>query len=247
MLSLILTIHNQENIIERVISSIYTYSSDNINEIIFILDGCTDNSKKIVTKLKRDFKVYELDNVFETKANNFGLKLVENPYAVIVQDDMVIQEKDWDIRLLKPFNYFTDIFAVTGRTAHNIRCIDNNTVVYYGTADRIHGTERNKFYIRHVVNRGPLMLKMDVVKKLNYLDEAFCPLHQDDHDLCLRAYNEGWKSGSYWIDYLSELSWGGTRKGNTSWSEEADRKNAKIIVSRYSELLKTTWDEERDL
>ena len=63
------------------------------------------------------------DDVFELKANNSGLKMVESDYVILVQDDMVIKEKNFDLRMLKPFQEFSDVFAVTSQTAHNNRII----------------------------------------------------------------------------------------------------------------------------
>ncbi len=37
------------------------------------------------------------------------LKMVENDYVVLIQDDMVVREKDFDKRMLEPFvkyNYY---------------------------------------------------------------------------------------------------------------------------------------------
>jgi len=248
MISLILTIHNQAEILSRVLTSITQNSSIKLNHIIIILDGCTDNSEFIVRSFPfASSTIIVLNNVFETKANNIGLSLVKNPYTIITQDDCIINEKDWDLRLLKPVLEFKDIFAVTGRTAHNIGCLENGLVFYYDEADKVHGSNKDKFYIRQVVNRGPLLLKMDVVKELNYFDEIFYPQSQDDHDLCLKAYKKGWKCGSYWIDSISDPSWGGTRKGDGIWIRDAISKNMKIINYRYHDMLLNTWNEERYL
>ena len=35
--------------------------------------------------------VIETPDVFETKANNAGLKFAEGDYAIIVQDDIIVQ------------------------------------------------------------------------------------------------------------------------------------------------------------
>ena len=41
------------------------------------------------------------DEIWETKSNNQGLLLVETEYVSIVQDDMLIKHKDWDLKLSK--------------------------------------------------------------------------------------------------------------------------------------------------
>ena len=96
MHSIILTVHNKDWLIERVIEGIYKYTAEPY-ELIVVIDGCTDNSEKIIwdslsgTPVKRKF-VYA-PNVFETKANNLGMKIAEGDKIIIVQDDMIIKEQ----------------------------------------------------------------------------------------------------------------------------------------------------------
>ena len=86
----------------------------------------------------------------------------------------------------KPFNKFDDVFAVTARTAHNYRA---NQTLYLGMKETwttvgvilfsvvmgfdASNTPRNIFAVRATVNRGPLMINLNDLKKLNYLDEAY--------------------------------------------------------------------------
>ena len=47
-----------------------------------------------------------------------GLKFAEGDYAIIVQDDIIVQEPGWNLRMMEPFEVFDDVFAVTANT-HN--------------------------------------------------------------------------------------------------------------------------------
>jgi glycosyltransferase involved in cell wall biosynthesis len=47
MHSIILTVHNKDWLIERVIEGIYKYTTEPY-ELIVVIDGCTDNSEKII-------------------------------------------------------------------------------------------------------------------------------------------------------------------------------------------------------
>jgi hypothetical protein len=100
--------------------------------------------------------------------------------------------------------------------------------------------ERNTFAIRDSVNRGPLLIRHDVLQKVGYLDEAFAPQDMDDHDLSYRVFKEtGLVSGCYWIDVISDPSWGGTRVTGqaASWLLESNHKNMKIVWDRHKELI----------
>ena len=251
MISIVLTVHNQEDLLPSVLEGIDRCSSLT-KEVVLVFDGCTDRSKEKFYEWYKPHKFYHTviiaDNIFETKANNLGLRYVTQPYAVIVQDDCAIKQNSWDKALLEPMLKWDNIFAVSGRNSHNIK-LHNDIVDYYDVAGS--GTNLNnpnKFYIRAVVNRGPLLLRMNVAKELNYFDEVFCPQNGDDHDLCLRAYNLGYICGCRPIDFRSDYSWGGTRKGNGKWIADAINKNMKILRQRHLDFISKDYpNEERDL
>ena len=267
--SINLTVHNKGFLLERVLQSIYKYTVNDY-ELVVVLDGCIDNSKNICSKWKEKFENFKLlyaDNVFETKANNIAAKASNGDFIIIVQDDMVVNEYGWNKRLSVPIKKFDDVFAVTARTAHNWTINPDSVDLCGGSFDanrwadiliatdraqQEKGLPRNVFAIRNNVNRGPLLIKHNVLKDLNYLDEEYSPQDLDDADLCYRAYKQfGMKCGVFWIDFISKLEWGGTRNKNNpnklphKWLLEANFKNSKLITERYSDMLMNNHNEER--
>lgn len=255
--SIILTIHNKEVLARQVVTAILQNASPAVRELIIIFDGCTDRSEEYamaaISGQSRDIKViieYAPD-VFETRANNIGLKKSTCDYSLLIQDDMVMQEPDFDLRLLKPLVSFSDCFAASGRAAHNdiialakrhklkdYLTSRRETVIFTDLIGRENNLGRNVFGVRDVVNRGPLMLDNMRLEQLNYLDDAFAPYIYDDHDVCLRAFRQfGWVCGSYVIDYQSENEWGSTRQKNAHIYRTALRKNEQLLIERYRDLL----------
>lgn len=257
MYSIILTIHNKDWLIERVLDGIIRHTIGNY-ELIVVIDGCTDNSESIVDKFLSQHSVNHkkiiADNVFETKANNLGLKQAEGEKVVIIQDDMIIKESGWNLRMAKPFQQFDDVFAVTSRTAHDWE-FNLNTRHLYMTenldtcwcdicfhtnhANRTN-TPRDVFAIRSSVNRGPLMINHSDLIKMNYLDEEFSPQDMDDHDLMYRMHKQlGKVCGCFWIDFESRDEWGGTRISGTHapWLLKANHKNMKIFYDRHKDYI----------
>lgn len=248
----LLTTHNKENLIELVSNGIIQNVSDLTKQIVVVFDGCVDNTENLTKDIFKNFKgrvdyVYTED-VFELKANNAGLKVVESEYVILIQDDMVIKEKDFDKRMVKPFQTFSDVFAVTSQTSHNNRVVNNHLQVN-DAADRRLGTPRDIFAIREIANRGPLMYNYSDLVSLNYFDENLCPSSYDDHDISYKAYEKfGKVSGLYWIDYDSDPNWGTTRQKNINIHNNAHSRNSKIIMDRYSHLLNgEIKNENRDL
>ena len=249
---------------ERVTRGILDNISQDTKELIVVFDGCTDNSESIFDKVilehqgKIDIVKTYTPDVWETKANNVGMKLSQCDFSCIVQDDMVICEDLFDQRLKKPLNLFSDCFAVSGRAAHNDVLIKGKTLECTNLIGRENLTGdkryikklkcflktksdgRDIFGIRDVVNRGPLLLDNEIIKKVNYLDELFAPLDFDDHDLCYRVYKElGLLCGSYTVRYQSELEWGGTRANTQAIKVQRDShdKNEKILIERHFDLI----------
>ena len=255
MHSLILTIHNKEFLLERVLEGIHKNTTGHY-ELIVILDGCNDKSAEILYNNFNKFdkmRIFETPDVFETKANNVGLKNSIGEYCTIIQDDMVINEHAWNERMVKPF-LFGDVFAVTARTAHNWQFnqqsvhlnlkedLDNCWCDILNHVEHANRTniDRNTFAIRSSVNRGPLMLSHNDLQSLNYLDETYSPQDMDDHDYCYRAQKHLNKlCGCYWVDIISEDSWGGTRvSGNQApWHLKAHHKNTKLFYNRHKDLI----------
>ena len=123
--TIILTVHNKERTIKIILENLFKNTSEITKKIIIILDGCTDKTNlyvnEFVKKRRYLFKVQLLytDDIWETKAN-VGSREVNTEYATIVQDDMLIKQKNWDLTLIDNFNKY-DLFAVSGRSAHNFR------------------------------------------------------------------------------------------------------------------------------
>ncbi len=257
MISVILTIFNKEAILERIIQALFNTSSELVREYIFVLDGCTDNSEGIVKKMveqipeNKTYKILYANNVYETRANNIGLKEATQQYSCIVQDDMEILEKNWDRRMLAPFQAYDDIFAVTARTAVQLTAggefINGIEGPVGHNCYQKSNVSRDIFYVNQLINRGPLLLDSEKLKVLNYFDETLPGLMGcDDADMCIKAFTKyGWKCGCYWIQYNSPLDWGSTRTGaNISFVGNTMELNLNEVCRRHRDFL-LNWDRNK--
>tara|TARA_B100000212_G_scaffold191269_1_gene144180 strand:+ start:2808 stop:3614 length:807 start_codon:yes stop_codon:yes gene_type:complete len=263
--TIILTVHNKELSIKKILINLFKTISNKTKRIIIILDGCTDKTSKYIEECILNYKpkvtinILSTPDIWETKANNVGLRLVETQYATIVQDDMLIRQKNWDKTLLQNFCDHK-LFAVSGRAAHDFSFeknhfkvvnlfgreypFSNNAVFYKILAKIIKFLKPYWLYryfrffaVRLAVNRGPLMLDMAKVKQLNFLDESFAPFELDDIDLCCRAYKKfGLFSAANPIFYR-EIN--GSKKKNYD-SQQASKKsiikNTNLLMERHLDL-----------
>lgn len=258
-ISIVLTVHNKELLIKDVIRNIFKYKSHLSRELVIIFDGCTDRSEEYaedtIRLIRGDSRnkiiIDHAPDVFETKANNIGLKQCTGDYTILIQDDMLINEENFDSRLLKPILSFSDCFACSGRAAHNdviklkrrrklkdYLSKQKEIIAYSDLAGRENNLGREIFAIRDVVNRGPLLIDNQRLQKLDFLDESFAPYVYDDHDLCFRAFKaHGWLCGSYIINYRSDINWGTTRLKNGHIFKSALAKNEQLLIARHRDLL----------
>lgn len=259
-ISVILTVYNKENLIQQVVNSILCNISEMTKEFIVVLDGCTDNSEKYLHDCLKDFntedlkvKIIKTDDVYETRANNAGLKASNCDFSIIFQDDMVVKEKNFDKRIITPLLIYDDLFAITARNAHGIFIkndeIDWCDVVGGPVGDKFDNSyripsdfDRETLYVRMTINRGPMAFDNKKLKLLNYFDETLPGvIHCDDHDLCLRArIKHNWKCGAFWIWYESKNEWGSTRNQSTEKSkflDEQEQKNKKELYNRYKDVI----------
>ena len=269
--SINLTVHNRDFLLERTLKSIKDFTVGDY-ELVIVLDGCVDNSERICKEWEPQFSHFKLlyaNDIYETLSNNLSMKNSNSEYIIIVQDDMVITELGWNERLSIPIKIFDDVFAVSARATHNFHINPNSQEIHskvynpsrwadiliaYDPAGVSQNTPRNKFVIRNSCIRGPLLLRNDIVTKLNYLDEDFAPGDLDDHELCYRAYKQlGMKCGVFTIGFLHKHEWGATRRPNDinglprEWVLKSHFKNSHLMVQRYYDLLTSNHNEERTI
>ena len=89
--SVIVTCHNEEKYIEQCINSIITQTDyNNIDEIIVINDDSSDNSLKILDKLKQSndkLNIFTTNGIGVSAARNFGIKKNKSDFIAFLDGD----------------------------------------------------------------------------------------------------------------------------------------------------------------
>jgi len=92
-------------------------------KVIFIIDGCSDNTESILKSIQNNNIILLYANdIHEIKSLNTGLAYIRdnlNPgdedLVFTVQDDVIIQDTDVDLKFRKLFNHLPDLGYVTWR------------------------------------------------------------------------------------------------------------------------------------
>jgi glycosyltransferase involved in cell wall biosynthesis len=244
----IITIHNKEALLERVLAGVANCCGAH-SRIIPVLDGCTDGSEAIARKFAEtsglDVKLVFAPDVHEIKSINLGLKEAKPGYVVLIQDDVIVQEPkleelvhalcDRHERRLGylSFRLAADVrfknFPRRVRLAARLRDKDGllpqvedyRFVGLPGEVIKSEPIDYYQFVPRMVGIKSPVCLTPELRQAEPFLDEEFAPYCYDDFDLSLRSLKLGLKNGLYPIHFHSDLEWGGTRKDPKFRSEGA--------------------------
>ena len=130
LISVIIPVHNQQEIIIKNISSIIKNMSLPF-ELIVIDDYSDDNTRTLLDEFFFGLKgeqfplivsiKYFSTNIpiFETKADTYGIQNASGEYILEVQADMKILEKDFDQKMLNLLKSGNNIFAISARGVHS--------------------------------------------------------------------------------------------------------------------------------
>jgi glycosyltransferase involved in cell wall biosynthesis len=230
--SIVMPIHNQEQIITGVIKRIFQHTVDLPYELICVIDACSDNTADVITTFFRTTPLPELLTqitlliskipLFETASDNVGARLARGKYFLEIQADIIIDEPGYNMKLLRPFLVLPNVIGVSGRCTHGL--IEHTGIGKLGTAiesNLPYDINFTRFYVGETCNRGPLLIELAKLEELDYFDEDNFFLDNSDHDLFARAYaQKKWICGYVPIEITSNLRNGSTRKPRDSLNQE---------------------------
>jgi glycosyltransferase involved in cell wall biosynthesis len=221
--SICMPIYNQEDIIKNVLDGLINNTCGTY-EITLVLDACSDNTQQNVMSWVNSLcynenlfciTIFKSNKpLFETRADNICFKNSRGKYLLEIQADMIMTQPNYNFHMKKPFDIVENVIGVSGRLGYNWST--NEGVGKLGASlnkPLEDGCDVNVFHVCESVARGPLLINAEKAKCMGYLDEDKYWLDGDDHDFFARAYyNHGFICGYVPIEFVSDLSWGNTRK-----------------------------------
>jgi glycosyltransferase involved in cell wall biosynthesis/GT2 family glycosyltransferase len=252
LVSAVLPIHDKEPILADLLRfldrALVAYGNA---DLCIILDGCTDRSEEIVRRFFRDRNDYPVEilttpDIFEVRTNNLGLRRAAGRYAMVVQDDNFVYDRNCILEAVT--------FMEKSRRAVIVGCLAGVNFYPRGTRG-LEGRgqivmDEDETYWRQDANtdpalsdrifqvdacmRGPLFFSKAFLDEYGYLDEAYAPMHNDDMDICFRAASVGRKVYSILMDVENDsLAVGGYDPEKARWYAGVRRRNANLLYSRW--------------
>lgn len=256
----VVPVFNKENLIEKVCNGILSsVSKGSDHTVVFVIDGCTDNSESILKKIKNENVILiHTDDVHEIRSLNAGLNFIKNnlnpqknDIVFTVQDDVIIQDDNIDLKFGKLFNRFPELGYVSWRLGCNLQSY-GDTIHEYNFVESefghwsFHGLnianfsqlKHNNFIHTEIAIRSPTCVMWEKYEKVGFYNESLSPLGFDCHDISIRMNMAGFKNGVFALKYYSDVNWGSTReKANTpanSRISEYYERNRKYIAKTYA-------------
>ena len=251
----IITIHNKENLIERVLKSVISCSREN-SYIYPVLDGCTDRTESIINNIIANNqqvpikKVY-VPNVHEILSINAALKIApqnERGCNIILQDDVILEDPELERKVLAIYNYlgYSSVGSLVFR--HGVNIILNNKTQEIEETDLIESCygvgicnkplPPQKLIRRMVGVRSPECISCEVVSKVGLMDENLAPYTYDNHDYSLRCLVSGYKNYVFALKFNSDIEWSGMRNNPLSEFAKVTQRNRKYLYKKYYDFLK---------
>lgn len=251
-------VFNKENLIAQVCNGILqSVSKDADFKVIFIIDGCTDNSEAILKKIRNDnIILLHADDVHEIRSLNMGLSYIRdnlNPsdddLVFTVQDDVVIQDTDVDLKFKKLFDHLPDLGYISWRLGCSLHLSgdsirEDNFVEsefgHWSTMGLTHFKQlkHNKFTHTEAVIRSPTCVLWKRYKEVGFYNEDLAPCGFDCHDFSIRMNLAGFKNGILALKYQSDVDWGSTReKKETNVNSkigEIFERNKRYVAKTYN-------------
>lgn len=233
MFNYIVTIHNKQDLLSRVLEGLASCCSKR-SKIIPILDGCADNSEAIVDEFIATgrFNVEKVitPDVYELRAINAGMARVSHGFIMTIQDDVILQEPELEQKITALCTEVgPNIGVISLRHGANVRrtpllrqlrqsgfvsLIEEFERVTRHEEAPIMGerVEYGQIVYRMVAGGSPMVFPEKVWKSIGRMDEAMAPLMWNDHEYNLRALQEGFRNVVFPLRFESDVAWGTMRQ-----------------------------------
>jgi hypothetical protein len=251
----IVTIHDKEDLIERVLTGILLAAGAN-SRIYLVLDGCTDGTEAVIDHMLVDWvglpvtKLYAPD-VHEIRSLNIALRAAPQEgegYNILLQDDVLLREREFEKKVTAVYRCFDDNIGVLSfrhgvnvgldSKAGEVVDIDMIESVYgYGAADEplLPG-----YAIRRMVClRSPQCISFDTIRAIGLLNEKYAPCTYDDHDYGLRCLAAGRENLVYAVKTSSKVEWGGMRRSPQPGLVAVMKRNRRYVYEDHADFVRS--------
>ncbi len=256
----IVTIHDKEDLIDRVINGILIAAGPN-SHIYLVLDGCTDGTEAVIDKLMLDWMGLPITKLFapdvhEIRSINIALRAASQEgdgFNILVQDDVILREREFEKKVTAVYEYFKgNVGVLSFRHGANVGLdpeIGEITDIDITESIFGHGLVDDPLPPGHAVKRmvclrSPQCISFETVRRIGFLDEKYAPYMYDDHDYGLRCLAQGLENVVYALKTLSRVEWGGMRRSPQPGAVRIMKRNRRYVYEDHAEFIRSLRRED---
>ncbi|MBU4445919.1 glycosyltransferase family 2 protein [bacterium] len=226
----IITIHNKEDLIEEVLKCVLMCCRDN-SHVYPVLDGCTDNTEKIVDGIIKRFsgvpitKIHTPD-VHELLSINAGLRAANQEgdgFNIVLQDDVLLADFFLEKKVTALYEWSGPqlgyvSFRIGANFTKDAARIDE-AVPYTDYIENVYGhgliqaesLMPGYLAYRTVPIKSPVCIPFKLIQEVGMFEERLAPYGHDDPEYAIRLIKAGYRNAVFALCFYSDVRWGGTR------------------------------------
>jgi glycosyltransferase involved in cell wall biosynthesis len=190
--SFVVPVFNKSSYLKHVVNSISSQKGDFDKEYIFIDDGSTDDSLKILKKETRKLKncaIISQKNKGSANATNVGINLAKMKYIKFLDaDDVILSNATFCLVNLLEKNQESVLAYGLQRKVENIKLVDLEEEIDFNDFDILHNpillAMRNSMF-----NPSQFLVRREFCQKVGGCDERV--IHSQEYSLTLRLSKLG--------------------------------------------------------
>jgi len=195
---------------------------------------------------------------------NIGLSYIKdncnpapNDLIFTVQDDVILQEDDIDIRFKELFEEYNDLGYVSMRLGSKLSKAGNNLnesalieseFGHWTQLGLNHFTKVNHMELMEteIAVRSPTCMEWKRYEETGFYDDNLAPCGYDCHDMSIRLNKLGYKNCVYALKYQSDPNWGTMREKpdneyNIRTGDNYER-NRQYLIKKHNDYFGRTND-----
>lgn len=250
----VITIHNKEDLIERVVLSVLACMRHD-GHVYAVADGCTDRTEEILERLRSEYAAMPLTivrehDVHEIRSINAALRLIrprDDGYVVSLQDDVILCDLALETKVRTLYDrHEGSLGYVSFRLGANLAASDGELaiqeldLVENGLQPQIpHALHVLPGHIayRDAAIKSPTCIPHYLLDEIGLLDEDLAPYSWDDHEFSIRALEAGYRNAVFPLPFRSDRDWGGTRRTPHPEMDAYHVRNTRRIREKHSDFL----------
>jgi GT2 family glycosyltransferase/glycosyltransferase involved in cell wall biosynthesis/Flp pilus assembly protein TadD len=199
--SIVIPVFNKVEYTRKCLEALSKNTAEGTYEVIIVDNASTDGTKEYLTSLNGKVKVISNETNFGfTEACNQGARIATGEYVMFLNNDTEPQPR-WLESLIELVESDNSVGIVGSKLVYpDGRLQEAGGIIFsdgngwnYGRFG--HPEDPRYEYVREVdyVSGASLLIRTELLKKLNYFDEQYSPGYYEDTDLCFSVRSLGYK------------------------------------------------------